>query len=103
MLTAWKEKKKKKYIEIYQEELLLYHGKWDDLPLAEAAIIEKSIFFFNDPEPCYIHRDAVRVRLLAELERDLEHDFQKVSAEWLKKLAAITGFSLITRAELSDK
>lgn len=31
-------------------------------------IINKSIEFFSDPEPCFIHRSAVLKRLLAEIE-----------------------------------
>jgi hypothetical protein len=103
MFTPWKEKTKKKYIDIYKDEMVIYQGKWDDLPLSEEVVIEKSILFFNDPEPCYIHRDAVRVRLLAELEQELHHDFQKLSAEWLKKLSIVTGFAPITHAVFSDK
>ena len=46
----------------------VYRGTLTDLPLKEEIILEKSEEFFNDPNPCFIHRSAVRVRLLAELE-----------------------------------
>ena len=32
----------------------------------------KSIAFFDDPDPCYIHRSAVRVRLTEELLREIQ-------------------------------
>lgn len=50
----------------------LYSGPLRDLPLREKIIIEKSIQFFDDPEPCHIHRTAVRIRLLAELDEALK-------------------------------
>ncbi|MGB8455733.1 MAG: hypothetical protein WCD89_25875 [Anaerocolumna sp.] len=96
-------KKKKRYIDIYSNNCLIYQGRWDDLPLLEELIIEKSIAFFNDPEPCYIHRDAVRVRLLAELEAELIADHPNIPIHWLDKLASCTGVSSITFAEFSEK
>jgi hypothetical protein len=103
MFTLKKEKKKKKFVDIYCDDLIIYQGKWDDLPLSENIIIEKSIDFFNDPEPCYIHRDAVRVRLLAELEAGLNNNFESIPPQWLDFLTALTGFSRITRVEFSEK
>jgi hypothetical protein len=38
------------------------------LPLSEAMILQKCLEFFNDPDPCYIHRGAVITRLYFELE-----------------------------------
>ena len=43
-----------------------------DLPVREEIVIMKSVEFFNDPEPCYIHRGAVLNRLYHEIERRLE-------------------------------
>ena len=103
MFTLRKEKFKKLHIKIYHDDGVIYQGRWDDLPLSETIIISKSIDFFNDPEPCYIHRDAVRIRLLAELEAGLNHNFLSVSPQWLDNLTAMTGFSLITRVEFSEK
>jgi len=37
------------------------------LPLKEDYIIEKSIEFFNDPEPCMIHRSAVMKRIYMQI------------------------------------
>ncbi len=50
---------------------LLYEGLLRDVPLKETVIIEKSIRFFDDPEPCFIHRNAVRVRLISEIQKEL--------------------------------
>ena len=49
----------------------LYSGRIYGLPIRECVVIQKSIEFFNDPEPCYKHRGAVHTRLWAELEQCL--------------------------------
>lgn len=33
----------------------------------ESVMIEKSVEFFGDPEPCMIHRSAVQSRLFSEI------------------------------------
>lgn len=43
-----------------------------DIPLKEEIVITKSIEWFNDPEPCMIHRSAVMKRLYFELLEYLE-------------------------------
>ena len=55
--------KKKRYLTVTCHEAVLYEGYWTELPLAEEIILEKSIEFFNDKEPCAIHRGAVHLRL----------------------------------------
>lgn len=50
---------------------VLYEGLLKDIPIREDVLIQKSILFFDDPEPCFIHRGAVRVRLTEELHREL--------------------------------
>ena len=60
--------KKKRYITVKLNNDILYDGLFDDLPIAEDVMISKSIEFFNDKEPCSIHRGTVQVRLVAELE-----------------------------------
>lgn len=42
--------------------------KITSLPFAEVSIISKSIEFFNDPEPCFIHRSAVMKRMIIEMD-----------------------------------
>ncbi len=103
MFTLKKDKKEKMHIDIFNENRVIYQGRWDDLPLSENIIIKKSIDFFNDPEPCYIHRDAVRVRLLAELEAGLNRNFLSIPRWWLDNLSVWTGLSHITRVEFSEK
>lgn len=49
----------------------LYNGLLKDLPLKEEVIIQSSIRFFNDPEPCHIHRNAVSLRLTEEILHEL--------------------------------
>ncbi len=44
-----------------------YDGELAGLVLPEAVVLSLSVKFFDDPEPCYIHRGAVLTRALAEL------------------------------------
>ena len=46
---------------------MLVKKKLTALPLKEEFIIKKSIEFFNDPEPCMIHRSAVMKRIYMEI------------------------------------
>ena len=46
----------------------MYNAPLMDFTIEDSLIIEKSIEFFSDPEPCFIHRSAVITRLLCELE-----------------------------------
>lgn len=56
--------------------------KMTSLPFKEPIIISKSIEFFNDPEPCFIHRSAVMKRLLAEIDDYL----YKISQSGVKQI-----------------
>lgn len=47
------------------------------VPLREEAIINKSIEFYNDSEPCMIHRSAVMKRLFFELGEFLQKCVQE--------------------------
>lgn len=47
----------------------LYRGELAAWPLPEREIIRLSIRYFDDPEPCHIHRAAVCQRALMELIR----------------------------------
>ena len=67
-----KQEKQKSIVVVRTKAGIMFQGEVMELPLTEDIIIQKSIHFFNDPAPCHIHRSAVRVRLLAELEEDLE-------------------------------
>ena len=63
-------------IEVRLDDTVLFAGDLMDLPLKDEWIIKKSIEFFNDPEPCFIHRGAVTIRLLNEIwgEHYIERD-----------------------------
>lgn len=95
-------KTKKTYIEIYYDDKLLFQGLWNDIPLDENIIIQRSIDFFNDPTPCYIHRTAVRVRILAELEEALSGKLTDIPQEWLDELSISLGFN-ISKVKFSQK
>ncbi|ABX42554.1 hypothetical protein [Lachnoclostridium phytofermentans] len=60
-----------KFIKIVTEKEALYDGSFLELPIPDQVIIDKSILFYNDPTPCFIHRSAVRNRLLSEMEHEL--------------------------------
>jgi hypothetical protein len=52
---------------------VLFEGPLNELRFSEKLVIAKSVFFFNDPEPCFIHRSAVAARLFGELNLLLEN------------------------------
>lgn len=62
---------------------ILFERKLTAIPLKEEAIIQKSIKYFNDPEPCMIHRSAVRKRLFMELGEFFSHKLQEGKHELL--------------------
>ncbi len=53
------------------------------LPLKEEAVIAKSIEFFSDPEPCFLHRGAVITRILTEIDDYLLNASKNGSREML--------------------
>lgn len=55
------------FITLYADGQEIYKGLLSEIPLKENMILSKSIQFFDDPEPCHIHRRAVRVRLTEEI------------------------------------
>lgn len=65
-------KKQKLKIELWGDGKLLYRGNTEELPLNREAILKKSEEFFSDPNPCYIHETAVRIRLTGEIEERLK-------------------------------
>lgn len=54
-------------IQLFYNNTRIYQGFLKDIPLKESVIKDESIHFFNDPEPCDIHRTAVRLRITEEL------------------------------------
>lgn len=67
----FKQKKKTRHITLLSGQAVLFDGPLPEIPLREELILKTSTHFFNDPNPCYIHRGAVRIRLTAELESSL--------------------------------
>lgn len=55
---------------------VILEKKVTSLPLREETVIAKSIEFFNDPEPCMIHRSAVMKRLYIEINDFLSNALQ---------------------------
>ena len=58
-------------VRLYQQNVCIYDGFLKDLPIREDVLLSKSVEFFDDPEPCEIHRSAVASRLFYELENTL--------------------------------
>lgn len=50
------------------QNVVIESCKLTSLPIKEQIIIDKSIEFFSDPEPCFIHRSAVMKRLITEID-----------------------------------
>jgi hypothetical protein len=48
---------------------VLYDGPVHSLPIKEARVIEGSIEFYDDPEPCMIHRGAVISRYYTMIDK----------------------------------
>jgi len=46
---------------------IILENKLIAIPLNEEEIISRSIEYFNDPEPCMIHRSAVMKSMIIEL------------------------------------
>lgn len=64
-------KKKKRYVTVCGGGEILYDGLLEEIPIKEEMILNYSIRFFQDPEPCYIHRGAVRIRIVEEMAQEL--------------------------------
>lgn len=74
----------------------LYEGPVSEIPLTEEAILSASIRYFNDPEPCEIHRSAARLRIAADLTASLLQGEKD-----LAQIRALTGLSELTDAVLT--
>ncbi len=57
---------------LYSGAEQVYDGLLINIPLKESVVLEKSVEFFDDPEPCHIHRRVVRTRLTDEIQAELE-------------------------------
>jgi hypothetical protein len=89
------------------EGKILYEGAISGLQFPEKLIIAKSIHFFNDAEPCFIHRSAVAARLFGELSLLLEGK-RRISAAELEEsspgyLDEYSGLEYIEAVEAAEK
>lgn len=78
---------------------ILYDGLLSEIPLSEETIIEYSILFFKDSNPCYIHRGAVRARLAAEIGSALRTSEEALDFMLLRKQ---TGLSNLDSIQFED-
>ena len=87
---------------ILAEGVTIYSGKWMDLPIAEEVMLQKSVEYFHDPEPCYIHRAGVRQRLLGEIADMLGSGEEGTRQQGMTLLRACLDCSEVTEAEITD-
>lgn len=83
---------------------VLFEGAITALDIPEALTIELSIEFFDDPEPCQIHRSAVARRVFMELSEVLGEesvtrgdDLPEVARRYLAAYPAIQEVRLYRR------
>jgi hypothetical protein len=67
-----RKKKATKTIKIVSNDIVVYDGDLYELPIKKQKVIAGSVEFFNDPEPCMIHRSAVISRYYMMIENWLE-------------------------------
>jgi len=60
------------------EGYTIYDGCIDRIMVEEDRVIELSIQFYNDPEPCFIHRGAVLSRIFSEIEGALSEEWREI-------------------------
>jgi len=67
-----------------EDNNVIIQKKIKNLPLKEEAVIFHSIRFFDDPEPCMIHRSAVMKRLYMELYEYFKgiHEKNNIQLAW---------------------
>lgn len=71
----WFHKKSAKpVLTLKYKEQILFQDEIRLLPFKESSILQKSIQYFDDPSPCYIHKNAARIRLIAEFENILKEN-----------------------------
>jgi len=73
-----------------REGNLVFDDRIDRLKIRDDRVIELSILYYNDPEPCFIHRGAVLSRVLGEIEAACGEDWiavDQLDAELKKHLS----------------
>ncbi|MGI6106365.1 MAG: hypothetical protein ACOX8B_00265 [Lachnospiraceae bacterium] len=76
-----KKRKKIRTLTLKSGDRVLYDGPLAELPLTGQAILDASIRYFNDPEPCEIHSSAARLRIAADFADELgksDPDYEKL-------------------------
>ena len=68
-LFVKRQRKNEMYIIYNHEKNRIAAYEPEALPLSKTAVIQKSIFYFDDANPCYLHLNAVKVRLLEEIKK----------------------------------
>jgi hypothetical protein len=86
-------------IQLFSNNACIYQGLLKDIPLKESVIIEKSILFFNDPEPCDIHRTAVRLRITEELSIKLIETEQSECCQLLLALCTFENIDQVIKPD----
>ena len=51
----------------------------EEVPLCRKMVLQKCMEFFHDPNPCFIHQGAAKLRMLHELEAALNTSEQPVA------------------------
>ncbi len=72
MFKRKRKQKQKRTLTIRNEHATLYEGPVQELPIVDERIIAGSIEFYDDPEPCMIHRSAVISRYYMQIETWLD-------------------------------
>ncbi|MDR1059780.1 MAG: hypothetical protein LBL83_00860 [Clostridiales bacterium] len=84
---------------------LLFRGHVREFAFTDQLIVQKSIEFFNDDAPCFIHRGAVVSRLHLEIEALLDSAFgeaQEARAAKGGPRGALAGVGLPATGEASQ-
>lgn len=79
---------------------VLYDGALTAMPLPDALIIELSIEFFDDPEPCQIHRGAVLKRVFMDITLTLGENsttsYERLPDNLRRYLSGYAGLNSVT-------
>lgn len=70
-------------IHILNQEEEIYKGKLMHYPFKEKVILKYSKEYFNDSNPCYMHRSAVLSRILLSFEDYVQQQEHTVAVEGL--------------------
>lgn len=72
-------KKKSCFIFLDTNDKVIFEGEIEDIKLREEIILKKSEEFFNDSDPCYIHKGAVMARLYSEIRQEFINFAKEIS------------------------